>query len=202
MPDTGNPVNTTAEFTNQTVFGISVTPESFDSNLAIDTEAGFAYSPKNFSPAYDSTWKPNSAHTITYNSPQYPYSDNSRYVFDSWSDGGAASHTIVRPQHSTNYVATVTADYRPATNFNYPPCGGTATIAPASPTGTWSYPDRTAARIRSHPGLPDGPSPDGPTYVTGTTNPTTLIANGETLVFAKFQHHEHAAQVDRPEPIH
>ena len=28
VPDTGNPVNTTAEFTNQTVFGISVTPES------------------------------------------------------------------------------------------------------------------------------------------------------------------------------
>jgi hypothetical protein len=185
VPDTGNPVKTTAEFSQGPVFGISVTPENAFSNLSIDTEAGFAYSPKNFSAAYDSTWTTGSTHTISYNSPEYPYSVNSRYVFDSWSDGGAASHTIVRPSNSTNYVATVTPEYRPATNFNFPPCGGAAAIAPASPTGDGFYPSGQQLAFTATPGA-------GWTFagwtddVTGTANPATLTANGETLVFANF----------------
>jgi uncharacterized repeat protein (TIGR02543 family) len=185
VPDTGNPVNTTAEFSNKSVFAISVAPETSFSNLSIDTEAGFAYSPKIYSDLYDTTWTSGSTHTITYNSPQYPYSSNSRYAFDSWSDGGAASHKIVRPGLSTSYVATVTPEFMPATNFDYPPCGGTAAIAPASPTGEGFYPSGQQLAFTAAPAT-------GWTFagwtgdVTGTTNPTTLIAEGETLVFANF----------------
>ncbi len=185
VPDTGNPVNTTVEFTNKALFTIKVTPETSTSNLSINTEAGFAYSPKNFSSTYDSTWSAGSSHTIAYPTPEYPYSVNSRYVFDNWSDGGAASHTIIRPSGSTTYTATVTPEFRPATNFDYPPCGGTATIEPASPTGDGFYPTGQQLQFAATPAA--GWTFAGWTYdVTGTTNPTTLIASGETLVFANF----------------
>jgi uncharacterized repeat protein (TIGR02543 family) len=185
VPDTGNPINTTAEFSSKSIYTIDVTPETSFSNLSIDTEAGFAYTPKIFSDLYDAKWTPGSTHTITYNSPQYPFSFNSRYTFDSWSDGGAASHTIVRPNNSESYVATVTPEFRPATNFDFPPCGGTATIAPASPTGDGFYPTGQQLEIAATPAA--GWTFAGWTNdVTGTTNPTTFIANGETLVYANF----------------
>ncbi len=185
VPDSGNPINTTAEFSNQAVFTVSVSPASSTSNLSIDTEAGFAYSPKKFSYYYDSSWYNASKHTIAYNSPEYPYSVNSRYAFDSWSDGGAVSHTITRPSGSTNYVATVTPEFRPATNFNFPPCGGTATISPSSPTGDGFYPTGQQLEFKATPAT--GWTFAGWTYdLTGTTNPATLIANDETLVYANF----------------
>ena len=185
VPDTGNPVNTTAEFTNKALFTVKVTPATASSNLGIDTEAGFAYSPKNFASTYDSTWTLGSEHTLAYNSPQYPYSSNSRYVFDSWSDGGAASHTITRPSSSTTYTATVTPEFAPATNFNYPPCGGTATLSPASPTGDGFYPTGQQLEFEATPAT--GWTFAGWTYdLTGTANPATLTATGETLVFANF----------------
>jgi Astacin (Peptidase family M12A)/Divergent InlB B-repeat domain len=185
VPDTGNPVKTTAEFSDKSVFTIRVTPETFASNLSIDTEAGFAYSWKNFSDLYDSTWIDGSKHTIAYNSPEYPYSSNSRYAFESWSDGGAASHTIIRPGPSTSYVATVTPEFRPATNFNYPPCGGTATLVPASPTGDGFYPTGQQLEFTATPAA--GWTFAGWTFdLTGTANPATLTASGETLVFANF----------------
>jgi hypothetical protein len=185
VPDTGNPVNTTAEFTNDTHYTINVTPENSLSNLSIDTEAGFAYSPKIFSLRYDPTWSSGSTHTIDYPSPQYPYSINSRYVFDSWSDGGAESHTITRPTGSTTYTATVTPEFRPATNFDYPPCGGTATIEPASPTGDGFYPTGQQLQFTATPAT--GWTFAGWTFdLTGTTTPATLSPTGETLVFANF----------------
>ncbi len=185
VPDTGNPVNTTAEFSNKTVRTVNVTPETSTSNLSIDTEAGFAYSPKNFSSLYDSTWTGGSTHTIDYPSPEYPYSSNSRYVFDSWSDGGAASHTVILPNGSETYTATVTPEFMPATNFNYPPCGGTATIDPASPTGDGFYPTGQQLQFTATPAT--GWTFAGWTHdLTGTTNPATLTATGETLVFANF----------------
>jgi hypothetical protein len=162
VPDTGNPVNTTAEFTNKDVFTLIVLPQTSTDNLSINTEAGFAYSPKNFSSTYDSTWTEGSTHTIDYPSPELPYSVNSRYVFDNWSDGGAESHTITRPAASTKYTATVTpdSDRRPISptrlaaappRSSQPRLPETAFIPPVSSSS--SPPLR----------VPDGPSPDGPT---------------------------------------
>ena len=45
----------------------------------------------------------------------------SRYNFVKWSDGGAMTHEIASlPAKATAYTATVTPEYQPATNFNYP----------------------------------------------------------------------------------
>ncbi len=185
VPDTGNPVNTTVEFSNKPVYSVSLSPEHSTSNLYIYADGSFAYTPKNFSSYYDSTWTPGSKHTLSLNSPEYPYSSNSRFVFDSWSDGGTLSHTITLPTGSASYVATVTPEYAPATNFSYPPCGGSATLSPGSPTGDGFYPTGQQLQYQATPDK--GWSFAGWTYdLTGTTNPDTLTAADETLVFANF----------------
>lgn len=73
----------------------------------------------------------------------------------------------------------------PATNFNYPPCGGSATIDPASPTGDGFYPTGQQLQFTATPAT--GWTFAGWTHdLSGTTNPATLTATGETLVFANF----------------
>ena len=117
--------------------------------------------------------------------PEYPYSANTRYEFSSWSDGGAYSHTTAGlPAASTTYTATVNPVYTPATNFGFPPCGGTAAITPASTDGGF-YPWGTQLTYTATPG--SGWTFAGWTFdLTGTTNPTTLTAEDETLVYANF----------------
>jgi hypothetical protein len=186
VPDTGNPVDTTVEFTNTPVYNVDITPESFSSSLSVYVDGGFVYTPRNFSAYYDTSWTTGSSHTLTYDSPEYPYSVNSRYAFLSWSDGGAASHSIASlPAASTSYIATVTPQFAPATNFNYPPCGGSGILTPASPTGDGFYP---TGQVLSYSATPDLDwTFAGWTYdLTGTTNPANLTAADETLVFANF----------------
>jgi hypothetical protein len=186
VPDSGNPVNTTVEFSNLPIYTVDLQPETFSSDLYAYVDSGFVYTPKNFSQYYDSTWTPGSTHTLNLDSPEYPYSSNSRFNFKSWSDGGARSHSIASlPATATSYVATVKPEYQPATNFSYPPCGGSATLSPASPTGDGFYP--TGQKL-SYAATPDaGWSFAGWTYdLTGDANPAKLTADGETLVFANF----------------
>jgi hypothetical protein len=186
VPDTGNPVDTTAEFTNTPVFTVDVQPDAFSSNLWAYVDSDFWYTPKNFSSMYDSTWITGSSHTLNVDSPEYPYSVNSRYLFSSWSDGGAESHTVASlPGSSTSYVATMTPDFAPATNFSYPPCGGTGTVTPLSPTGDGFYPIGQQLTFNASPD--SGWTFAGWTYdLTGTANPASLTANDESLVFANF----------------
>lgn len=186
VPDSGNPVDVTAEFSNKPVYTIDIQPETFSSNLYVYVDSEFSYTPKNFSAYYDSTWAPGSTHTLNLDSPEYPYSSNSRYNFASWSDGGAQSHEIASlPAAATAYVATVIPAFQPATNFNYPPCGGTGAISPASPTNDGFYPSGTVLSFTATPEA--GWSFAGWTYdITGTANPATLQATDESLVFANF----------------
>ena len=190
VPDTGLAVNTTVEFSNTPIYTVDITPETFSSNLQVlwdETTGGYySYTPKNFSSFYDSSWTPNSQHTLDIGSLQSPFSINSRYAFSSWSDGGIQFHTITLPSSGgANYVATVTPEYSPATNFDYPPCGGSATISPGSPTGDGFYPSGQILQYSASPST--GWTFAGWTFdLTGTTNPDSLTANDETLVFANF----------------
>ena len=190
VPDTGNPVDPTAEFASGPVYTVDVLPAAFSSNLYAYVDGNKVYTPKNYSPQYDSTWTPTSKHTLDVDAAEAPNSLDSRYNFVKWSDGGAQSHTTAPlPKTSKTYTATTTPEYFPWTNFNYPPCGGAATMSPASPTGDGFYPTGQQLSLNATP----APNSDAPwlfagwTYdVTGTANPATLKANGETLVFANF----------------
>lgn len=189
VPDTGNPVDTTVEFSNTPVYTVNATPTSFSSNLYAYVDGNFWYVPKKFSLYYDNgtgdDWTAGSQHTIGVDALEYPYSSNSRYAFSKWSDGKAQSHTVTLPAGSAAYTATLTAQYAPATNFDFPPCGGTATLSPDSPTGDGFYP---TGQMLTFTATPESSwTFAGWTYDrTGTTNPTTLTANGESLVYANF----------------
>ena len=190
VPDTGLAVNTTVEFSNTPIYTLDITPETFGSNLQVlwdeNTGGYYSYTPKNFSSYYDSTWTPNSSHTVDISTLQKPYSSNSRYAFSSWSDTGAQFHTITLPSSGgASYVATVTPEFAPATNFSYPPCGGFGAISPSSPTGDGFYPTGQLLQYTASPST--GWTFAGWTFdLTGTTNPDSLTANDETLVFANF----------------
>jgi hypothetical protein len=194
VPDTGNPVATTAEFSNTPVYSFKVNPSqtipsAFSSNLWAYIDNTFWYTPKNFSSYYDGAgWNANTSHTVNLNSgyPEYPYSVNSRFAFSSWTDGGAESHTIASlPAASTIYTATVTPQYAPATNFSYSPCGGAATLSPSSPTGDGFYPIGTQLTYTAAAG--SGWTFGGWTFdLSGNTTPASLTADDETLVYANF----------------
>jgi len=189
VPDTGNSVDTTAEFSNMPVFTVDVSPDAFSSNLYAYVDGNFWNTPKNFSSYYDDysgdDWSLGTTHTIDVDTDEYPYSYDSRYGFQSWSDGGAQSHTIEVPGASASYVATLTPEFAPATNFGYPPCGGSASVSPSSPTGDGFYPSGQSLQFSATPDT--GWTFAGWTYdLTGTTNPASLASNDETLVFANF----------------
>lgn len=189
VPDTGNPIDTTAEFTNTPVFTVDVNPDAFSSNLYAYVDGNFWYTPKNFSDFYDNypgdDWSLGSMHTVDVDTNETPNSYNSRYTYTSWSDAGAQNHTITVPGSNASYVATLTPQFAPATNFNDPPCGGSANVSPASPTGDGFYSTGQNLQFSATPDT--GWTFAGWTYdLTGTTNPANLTANDETLVFANF----------------
>jgi hypothetical protein len=56
-------------------------------------------------------WTPGSSHTLSANSP-VSNSSGTRYVWVSWSDGGAQSHTITTPSSSTTYTANYQTQFQ------------------------------------------------------------------------------------------
>jgi hypothetical protein len=98
---------------------------------------------------------------------------------------GANSETITLPGTSATYEANLTPEFMPVTNFGYPPCGGSATLSPASPTGDGYYPYGQKLTFAATAG--SGWTFAGWTFdLTGTASPASLTATGETLVFANF----------------
>lgn len=192
VPDTGNPVNTTAEFSNTPVYTVDLTPENFSSNeyAYVDPTqsfSGFTYTPRSFSSFYDPSWTVGSQHTLNIDSLEYPFSINSRYAFSSWSDGGAQSHTITLPASSASYVATVTPEFAPADNWQFGlPCGNaSASITPSSPTGDGFYPAGQVLTFDQTPAT--GWTFAGWSYdLTGLISPQNLTLTDEALVFANY----------------
>jgi astacin (peptidase family M12A)/centrosomal CEP192-like protein len=192
VPETGLTVNPSVEFTNTPVYTIDVTPNYFSSNLGVLVDAGFWDVPKNFSSFYDgSGWNSGGMHTLQFSSPQGPFSVNTQFAFSSWTPGGTANPlSITLPAASQSYIATISPEFVPATNFNFPPCGGTAAITPASTITGGFYPTGTQLTYTETPSPNTGGSPwtfTGWTFdLTGTTNPDMLTPTDESLVYANF----------------
>jgi hypothetical protein len=70
---------------------------------------------------------PGSAHTIATTTPQIIGS--TKYLFTSWSDGGAISHSITTPNAPTTYTANFTSQYQLTINVSP---SGSGTVTPAS----------------------------------------------------------------------
>jgi hypothetical protein len=88
-------------------------------------------------------WLPGSNHTIATASTQSG-NTGTRYVFASWSDGGASSHTIAVPGGSATYTATFGTQYQLTTALNPPSTGY------VSPGSGW-YNASTVVNLKATP---------------------------------------------------
>jgi hypothetical protein len=187
VPDTGLMVNTTVEFSPDPVYTVNVAPNPFSSNLYIyaDGSNGFAYVPKNFSVYYDSTWTSGSTHTLLVDNPIYPYSSNSRYAFDNWSDGTlTTTDTVILPATSTTYTANLTPQFY-VTDYVNESCAGSINVSPGSPTGDGFYPSGDALTFTETPN--SGWLFTGWQYdLSGTSTSQPLTVTDEVLVTADY----------------
>jgi uncharacterized repeat protein (TIGR02543 family) len=123
-------------------------------------------------------WAPNSSHTLSVNSP-LNWGSGTRYLFSSWSDGGAQNHPITAPSSGTTYTVSFTPQYTLSMTAN-PSAGGTV-----NPSGSsWCNSGQTAS-ISAMPNsgyIFDGWSGD----FSGNTNPASITMGGSKTVVANF----------------
>ena len=93
---------------------------------------------------FSASWMPGIPHTIEAPSPQTEGS--TRYVFSSWSDGGAQTHTVA-PQGPASYTAYFTTQYQMVTSVS-PPGWGTV-----DPPGTNWYDSGQDVTLRADPAV-------------------------------------------------
>lgn len=178
VPDGGIPYPVTATFTNQPITTITTDPPGL--YFTIDNDY-YYQGPQGFDQAHFN-WVPGQTHVVTGFSPNQPYSVNTRYLFQSWSDGGALSHTITVP--STNYTLTGTwqSQYVPIA-YATPDCAATVTLTPSSPDGF--YTKGTSVKVAAAPATGwklTGWSGD----LTGKKATETLVVNDEELAVATY----------------
>lgn len=184
VPDTGNPINTTTYFTptSSPIYTIGSNPD--DTNFYVIVDGNYWPAPTSFSPFYDSSWNVGSSHSIAVNSPEWPWTSNTRYEFANWSDGGALNHNITAPSTSTSYIASLTPQYY-LSDYANQACAGSLDVVPSSPTGDGFYPGGSLLTFTETPA-------SGWTFtewkndLTGNNNPQNITMNDELLVTADY----------------
>jgi hypothetical protein len=182
--DDGTPINTTTYFTptSSPTYTIDSNPDG--TNFYVIVDGNYWPAPTSFSPYYNSAWAAGSNHTIAVNSPEWPWTFNTRYEFQSWSDGGAVSHSITAPSASTTYTAALTPQYY-LSDYANQGCAGSINVVPSSPTGDGFYPTGTLLTFTETPA-------SGWTFtewqndLTGTGNPQSVTMSDELLVTADY----------------
>ena len=125
------------------------------------------------------SWTPGSTHKLSAPSPQNGTS-GTRYVYSSWSDGGAQTHYITVPSSGTTYTANFTTQYSLTTSVS-PSAGGTV-----SPSGTNWYNSAQSVSISATANA-------GYTFanwsgdLSGSTNPVSIGMNGPKNLVANFE---------------
>ena len=181
--DDGSSINLTTYFTSSSVYTVTTNP--VESNLGLLVDGTFWYAPKNFALPYDSSWTASSSHTVSIDSPQYPWSSNTRFNFSSWSDGGAQTHNVTLPSSGgATYTANITGDYY-VVDYPLESCAGSIGVSPSSPTGDGFYPTGSLLTFTETPQA--GWTFTGWVYdLSGTANPQNLTVNDEVLVAADY----------------
>lgn len=123
-------------------------------------------------------WTSGSSHTIAVTTTPQSGPTGTRYVYASWSDSGAQSHSITAPSSATTYTATFTTQYQLTTSSNPAPGG---IITPAT---TWLNAGTVQAVSAA---ANSGYQFSGFTgALSGTTNPQNLTMNAAATVTANF----------------
>ena len=117
------------------------------------------------------SWVPGSSHSVSAVSPQ---GSGIRYVFASWSDGGADTHSIVAPAAAATYLANFTTQYLVTAKAS-PASAGFAVVTPPS-TDSY-YTAGSTVQVEASPALGQKIS----TFtgdLTGSTNPNSQDHHG------------------------
>ena len=147
---------------------VDVTVQTNPANLAIMVDGSVYVSTQTFS------WLAGSSHTIATTTPQ-----GARYVFASWSDGGAISHSVA-PTVATTYTASFTRQYQLTMN-----AGAGGTVAPA--TGWYNAGSNVAIAATPNAGFSFGGWTGSGTWsYSGSNNPATITMNGSITETASF----------------
>jgi uncharacterized repeat protein (TIGR02543 family) len=175
---------------NELTGTVSYTVTTNPPELQVQVDSTIYTAPHRFS------WVPDTTHTLSVSSPQNG-TLGTRYVYSSWSDGGAQTHTVTVPSSSTTYTATFSTTQYQLTIASSPPAGGTVTPSPmgdqsgiACPASVGVicpgyYPSGTPVTLTATPNTGysfSGWSGD----LSGTANPTSVTMNGPKTVTANF----------------
>jgi hypothetical protein len=133
VPDTGAPYDATAYFTTKPITTITTSP----SGMGFYVDGDFWEGPANFASDWFPGWTPKTPHSLSSYSPQQPYSINTMFTWEKWSDGGALSHTITVPNKASTLTGTFTPAYVPGAYAN-PDCAATVSLSPPSSTGFYN----------------------------------------------------------------
>jgi len=131
-----------------------------------------------------SYWTPGTSHTLSVSSPQSGAA-GTRYVYYSWSDSGAQTHSITVPASATTYTVYFSKQYS-LTTIDNPLAGGTIT-----PAGTTWYTKGKYATIGQSV-VVQATSKAGYIFtgwsgsLAGWTNPATVVMNGPMSITGNF----------------
>jgi hypothetical protein len=151
-----------------------ITVATSPSGRQITVDAVTYTAPQTFS------WASGSLHSIGVSSPQG--SSSTQYVYSSWSDAGAQTHTIIVPSNNTTYTANFTTQYQLAITAN-PSIGGTITTSPSSPSGWYNNGQSVQITAIANGGFLFA-NWSGDT--SGSTNPVIVMMNAPRTIDAHF----------------
>jgi hypothetical protein len=147
VPDTGAPYAVTAYFSDQPITTITTNP----TGLYFTVDGYYYQGPQSFASDVFASWTAGSTHTLTGFSPNQPYSVNTRYLFEKWSDNGALSHTITVRKAGGTLTGTWQPQYVPIATAT-PDCAATVTLTPASSDGFYNKNTRVVVAADSAAG--------------------------------------------------
>jgi hypothetical protein len=124
-------------------------------------------------------WTVSTAHTISTSSPQTGM--GTQYVWSSWSDNGAISHTV-SPTSNTTYTASFTTQYLLSTAVS-PSGSGSVTANPTSTSGYYNNGASVQLTATANAGFQFA---NWTGDLTGTTNPQSVTMSAPRSVTANF----------------
>jgi uncharacterized repeat protein (TIGR02543 family) len=134
------------------------------------------------------TWTPSTGHSLSVSSPQNAASDT-RYVYSSWSDGGAQTHTVTVPSSSTTYTANFTTQYTLTSSVG---SSGGGTV---SPSGTNWYNSSQSVTVTATANAGYSFS-NWSGDLSGSTTPVSVTMNGPKNVVANFTQNQYTLTVN------
>lgn len=153
---------------------VPVTITTSKPGLSITVDGMSTTSPQTF------LWEPGTQHTVAAASPQSL--GGTLYQFQSWSDGGAVSHTILAPNTDTTITANFAPAYRLTTALSLPNAGSIQ-ISPPSPNGY--YPAGTTVTLTTT--WNSGYVFNSYSGVTASGNPLTITMTQNYDITANFR---------------